>query len=493
MYLKKSLILAVALITSAHVANALLVIEDFEFYPDSTNITYQSGGNGFIHCWSTGDNMSIRTNRNLAYTATGYSVDSLGIGCVKGLGSGGTMTKRTFGAPVYGTTEGRTIWFSSLVESTSGGRIGWSFNPTGTSRSTADAGFLFVGRDLRKLDDTALISVINPVSDGVHLVIGSIILKDTGDSTVSFWIDPTDVSSTNALGAADFSFGADFNGSLLNMGIEGYGTPAGFIDAIRISDGRGDPDRAFSEVTGKTPNILFGPVDFDSMHEFTNNFALLSATTNDWISSDDDNYGSGGYLKPNQDISNKHHTYVIDTDGVLGGSDDVFGQCTIDFDCRNESLAGVHFYSETYDGDHRTQKHWILLRTDANKVLNAYYDRNMNNQSGHTLETNVTHTITGSDWRHFRLDIRRINNFTQVEARTRIWDNASDFRSPPLCDHTFTYSAAHTHLYSSEIGISSYLFDGSAAKACEIDNVVVYRYGTAPEWFKPNGTMILIQ
>ena len=490
---KRLFFYTMAVCMTAHIAGAFLAIEDFEFYPDGTNLTYQSGGNGFLERWGPGDFMRVTTNYNLEYNVAGYTVDSLGVGCISGNGGGGTLTKRTFAAPVYGTSEGHTIWFSSLVRSTSSARIGWNFNPTATDRSSADAGFLFVGSDLRKVDDGSLTSVINPVNDGIHLVIGSIILKDSGDSTVSFWIDPANVTSTNALGTADFTFGADFGGSLFSMGVEGYSSGDGFLDAIRISDGYGDPDQAFREVTGKTPNILFGPIDFDSMHEFTNNFALLAASTNDWVASDDDNHGSGGYLKPYPDNLNKHHTYVIDTDGTAGGCNDVFGQCTIDFDCRNESIAGIHFYSEHANGANRTMKHWIIFRPDATKQIVAFYNRNMEAQSGHITETNITHSITGSDWRHVRMDIRRINNYSQIEARLRIWDNPSDFRGVPLFDQTFTYQSDHSHPYSSEIGFSSYLQSGGAAKATEIDNIAVYRYGTAPEWFKPKGTLIMIQ
>ncbi len=476
------------------VSSAFLAIEDFEFYEHGTNLTYQSGGNGFLERWGPGELMITTTNFNLEYTATGYNVDSLGVGSVRGDGTGGILTSRLLAAPVYGTPEGKTIWFSSLALSTSGARIGWHFNPTSTTRTSADAGFLFVARKLGILDDTLLIypENLSSISDGTHLVLGSIILTDSTNSTVRFWIDPADVSSTNALGTADYSFDADFGGSLFSIGVEGYGSPRGFLDAIRISDGNGDPDRAFREVTGKTPNILFGPVDFTSMQEFTNNFALLAATTNDWVSLNDDNYGEGGYLKPYSNIVGSHHTYVIDTDGAAGGCNDVFGQCTIDFDTRSGYIFGIHFYSHYANGANRTKKHWIVSFMGSHQIT-AYYNRDMSAQTGHIPDTTVSHTVTASDWRHVRMDIRRINSYSEVEARLRIWDNASDFRGTPIFDHTFIYIEEHHHPYSSEIGLSSYITTGSIDTASEFDNVAVYRYGTAPDWFKPKGTLILIQ
>lgn len=159
------------------------------------------------------------------------------------------------------------------------------------------------------------------------------LLKDTGDSTVSYWFDPADLTATNTLGAAALTFDADFGGSISNIGMEAYSSESGMMDALRLSDGDGDAGQAFLDVTRATPKALFGPVAFASLKELTNAFALVDdARVSDWTAANDGNHGDGGYLKARTGLG--HHVYVIDRDGAIGGGNDVFGDCTVDFDIR---------------------------------------------------------------------------------------------------------------------------------------------------------------
>jgi len=480
-----------AVLMAAGSASALMVVEDFDTY-EQGSLIYGSGGSGFLDHWSSG-NMNVSTNANLSYIATGYAVSSLGTGmCV---GTNETFAKLSFrnlAAPITGTPEGCEVWFSTLVRPKLNGRIGWNFNPADQSRESADAGFIVVDTEFRWVTNGVMVASSESLAyNTTHLVMGRVVLKETGLSTFSLWLDPTDVTSSNTLGAADFNVTADFGGSITRIGMEGYRSETTAMDALRISDGTGDANQAFLDVTRATSSVLFGPVEFASLHELTNNFAMLDATSSDWTPDGDDNYGQGGYLKPVSVIA--HHTFVIDCDGAPGGGDDVFGECTIDFDCRQDSHCGVVFYGVT-DPALRTKKHWVLVSSAssaAQSMVRLFYNRNINNGTGHLEEDrDVSYSLDGSTWRHVRVDVRRVNNFSQVEARTRVWDNADDFRETPSFDKTVTYAVGHSHPYAGEIGFTGYSTSGVSG---ELDNVAVYRYGTAPDWFKPKGMLILLK
>ena len=484
--MNKLIVMAMAiLILSVSSVHALLVVEDFDTYEEGSLI-YASGGSGFMDHWSSG-NMNVVTGLNLSCSTTGYEVSSLGYGiCTSTNVSGGLISLRKFSGPITGTTDGRELWFSTLVQPKSGARIGWNLNPTTQARISADAGFLVVGEQFRWLTNGVLVVTSESLAYNVtHLVMGRIVLKDTGLSTLSFWLNPADVTSTNALGATDITVSADFDGSIWRMGMEGYSGSAA-MDALRISDGDGDATQAFRDVTRATSSVLYGPVEFASLHELTNNFALIDATPSDWSSADDENYGQGGYVKSALSAST-HHTFVIDSDGAKGGGSDVFGECTIDFDCRQRSHYGVCFFGPG-DPTSRKKKHWILI--SAGDMIRTFYNKTLG--GGHSLEeTDSSYSLGGSEWRHVRMDVRRTNNFTQVEARVRVWDNPSDFREEPDYDNTFIYPAGHSHPYSDEIAFTSYYEIGVGGG--EIDNLAVYRYDTAPDWFMPKGTLILLQ
>jgi len=84
-----------------------------------------------------------------------------------------------------------------------------------------------------------------------HLILGRLILG-AGNDTMEVWADPSDLFN---LGSPLFSAGsADMGDDLFLAGIFAYGTadqPSGLIDALRFSDGGGDPDIAFEDVTGQ--------------------------------------------------------------------------------------------------------------------------------------------------------------------------------------------------------------------------------------------------
>lgn len=480
-------------------ARALTLVEDFEFYANGP-LGANAGGSGFKGAWTTNAlTLNVTNTVNLTYSATGYEVLGLGTGALAATYTGGTLSKRALAAPIPGTGTGRTVWFSTLIRTTSNGRVGWHFNASGTDRNTAIAGFLAVGNQLRKVDDGVMSANLLTLSvNTTHLILGSVLLKDAGESTVSYWLDPSDVTATNTIGAPDVTFEVSFNNTfgaaLANICIEGYSDPNCRMDALRVSDGNGDADQAFLDVTRATPKALFGPAQFGSLADLTSRFALVEgATTSDWMATDDGNYGAGGFLRSSSSVT-AHHIFVPDSDGVVGGGNDIFGDCTIDYDMRANAslnrLVGAFFLGT--DPSLRTSKHWMLNTNigSSTNYIRAFYNRSMATGGG-SVEVAVTNALTCSDWRHVRMDVRRVNGFTQVEARVRIWDSAGDFRGVPGTDTTVTYAVGHSKLMDGEVGFSAYYQSGVAS--ADIDNVAIYRYGGAPDWFIPKGTLITVK
>jgi hypothetical protein len=505
---RRGLVVA-GLLLAAGGARALTVVEDFGFY-DPGSLTNYAAGSGFLNGWknAAGVNaVNVTNDSNLSYSGAGYAVTQLGAGAIlasASTGGGSTLSRRSLAAPIPGSSAGRTVWFSTLVRPTSSARLGWHFNANSFDRAGASAGFTVVESDFRKLDDGVLVSAGLPALtvNTTHLVLGSVVLKDTGVSQVSYWIDPADLTSTNTLGAAAVTFAATFGGSITNIGVEAYQDANGRMDALRISDGNGDSEKAFLAVTRATPKALFGPVQFGSLAELTNRFALVLALTNDWQSANDGNYGEGGFLRSTSASSPHaaHHAFFVDTDGAPGGGNDIFGDCTIDYDMRANGTTWERNVGAFFLGTNsvtRNSKHWMLDNslTYPNNRLRAFYSRNIALGSGGTGVDVATNQFDCAVWRHVRLDVRRVNGFTQVQVRYRIWNSVYDFRGPPVVDVTYTYPANVSQLVDGEVGVTAYYYttSGPVLSSADIDNVAVYRYGGAPDWYVPRGTLIRVQ
>ncbi|MFO7936275.1 MAG: hypothetical protein R6V06_01545 [Kiritimatiellia bacterium] len=485
-------------------SEALMIVEDFDFYPEGP-LGNNAGGSGFCGAWSFLDKPEdghIDNNSNLMYNATGYSVSSLGKGKLVAfydISTDSILSNRRFAEPFTGESEGRIVWLSMLVYfSSNSGRVGLYLNSATGHRSQSDAGFLCVGTDFRKLvNGTLTSSGLTLSADTTHLILGRVDLKDTNSSTVKFWLDPSDCTSADTLGNAQLTYDAVFGGSITNIGLDVYApaSTAASLDALRVSDGNGDALQAFQDVTKETPATLFGPIQFKSLSDLTNHFTLLNSETNDWVSSNDENYGDGGFLRPIQNDEFVHHVYGIDTDGKIAGGNDLFGDCTIDYDMRTHNsldrLVGVFLLGN--NTTNRSDKLWVLnddRDTESQQnIIKAYYSRTMGGIGGGGIYEAVTNDLDCSDWVHVRLDVRRINNFTQVEVRNRIWNSASDFRAPPTVDSTITYDKNTSRVTDGEIGFSIYASPDATA---DIDNIAIYRYGGAPERYVPKGTLIII-
>lgn len=229
----------------------------------------------------------MNLSANFAVTPTGYNITqgTLPAGLVGSVSAWGTVTARQLADGGFvGTAAGKDVWFSVQLGiqkySPAGygqaelyfGRTPSSGEPDANYASTNFTGGFVVGDSLsgtnssfckftNSNEETAS-SNLPQLSTGavfgsgpVHLIVGRINLKDSGTSTISYWIDPNDVSSVAALGTATATDAAnDFGGSIQWIGVEvrgiGNGSGAGAFDALRISDGNGNSNQAFGDIVG---------------------------------------------------------------------------------------------------------------------------------------------------------------------------------------------------------------------------------------------------
>lgn len=242
---------ALSLLACAQNSNAVLIAsEDFTYTSGTLASGSNSGGTGWAGAWTGDTGPQIVSSSNLAFTATGYEVIQDGTGRVQTSPSSSSgVSSRSLATPIVGTEEGTDVWFSVLLyndgfNQSSSGRAGLYFDISDTSsdvpRTSATAGFLLAGTEFRTLSDGVLSASPGQASLAFtsHLVIGKITLLDSGNSSISLWLDPSNVSSVANLGVANVTYSANFGGSITNVGVESYGTnsaaTAGNVDAIRI-------------------------------------------------------------------------------------------------------------------------------------------------------------------------------------------------------------------------------------------------------------------
>lgn len=223
----------------------LIVAEDFSYGNGSLANPSNDGGVGWDGAWGGSTVPLVLSDSNLSYTATGYTLVQSGTGQIYSYYSTGDgVASRALSSPIVGTEEGTEVWFSILLQAggssvSDAGRTGMYFNAAGTSRSMAAAGFLLVGETFRTLSDGVLAGSGPTLAlNNTHLIVGRISLLNAGPSTISIWLDPSDVTSEESLGMASITYSADFGGAIANVGIESYGqgtlAAIGMSDALRI-------------------------------------------------------------------------------------------------------------------------------------------------------------------------------------------------------------------------------------------------------------------
>jgi hypothetical protein len=237
-----------------------VVVEDFSYA--SSALQGKGGGSGWSGNWGASTGGGALTSRVLAdssanLTSPLYNITQSGTGYAYGDYNAFRGINRYVEPDLAGAG-----WFSALVRNTNAAyHAGIEFN------THADAPY--AGSDYAQgpwdveLSGTSLIARYNGVNSAslatlalnqTHLILGRLTLG-AGNDTMEVWADPLDMLS---LGSPLFSAGsANMGADLYLAGVFAFGNvnnnPAlreGRVDALRISDGDGSANDAFTDVTG---------------------------------------------------------------------------------------------------------------------------------------------------------------------------------------------------------------------------------------------------
>ncbi len=242
-------------VLSVSAASAGLVVEDFTY--SSGILKDRTGGSGWGGPWGATTNTTSRilVDASSNLTSPLYSITQSGTGHAYGNYNAFRGINRQVEPDLAGE-----VWFSALLQNTaSNHHAGIQFNVHTAAQGSSTVDYSQGLWDI-ELSGTSLIARYNGVNSAslatlalneTHLILGRLILG-AGNDTMEVWADPSDLYN---LGSPLFSAGsANMGDDLYLAGIFAYGTPdqpSGLIDALRMSDGGGDPDIAFEDVTGR--------------------------------------------------------------------------------------------------------------------------------------------------------------------------------------------------------------------------------------------------
>jgi len=236
-------------------AHALFVTEDF-YYPakeHATALAGESGGSGWNGAWQGNSFILFSSTMSLAYS--NYQVEqTANSGSLYSTTANYRSIYRNLASPASGE-----VWFSYIFrQGGSTGAGGLLFNDTAGGSPTAWNVMLAPGGDLNATVNGVTSTVLSGLANAVdYLVLGRMV---TGvDGVFELWVSP---SLTGVSKRADFTDVPDFSvtgavnpNSISSLGIAAYysggtGTRVFRFDALRLSDGGGNPDMAFAEVSG---------------------------------------------------------------------------------------------------------------------------------------------------------------------------------------------------------------------------------------------------
>ncbi len=246
------LLIALALIGSGGAAFGTVIVEDFNYPDNNAVLSGLGGGSGWSGAWGLGGTATIKVSTGANLSSSLYNVSQSGTGRAYGTHPEFRAISRNFTSSLSGT-----VWFSVLLQNNSDiTHAGLQFNNPlgGTAYSTTDFEFDLAGDTLNvKYNGTTSEAKTNLALEETHLVVGKWDVG-VGNDTLQLWVDPASLPS---LGTADFTDNSgDVGNELLRVGVLAYNTDSvtkptgGLIDALRISDGGGDSDQGFLDVTG---------------------------------------------------------------------------------------------------------------------------------------------------------------------------------------------------------------------------------------------------
>lgn len=241
----------------ASAAQSATIVENFDYGDTSGNLSIPepgrgTGTGGWGGGWFGDGSPDYVADRNLAYTASGYSNAGNGGGvAAQGGGDAGSIASRLFESPI---TSG-TVWISALAEisSNSGDALLWLRNdPHGPnanavsirgSVNTAGTGPVAY---LRYGGNTNTQTTETYALDTAHLLLAKVDVNYDGTSDrIQFWVNPNLTGGEAGLGAPLLmGEGADMMAAVAGVRVS-FGNIGSALDAIRISN---DAD-GFTQVT----------------------------------------------------------------------------------------------------------------------------------------------------------------------------------------------------------------------------------------------------
>lgn len=255
--MKKFPAFLLALALPAHAGTAVADFNDLT----SGDLSGQTGGSGFGAApWINNSAttpvkfLDVIAGDLTAPPATHYAVPQSGTAhSVQNTDGTTSMETRTLSPALTGDT----VWFSFLLKqpsasagSNAGSRGGICFNQPTTSAVPNNPRVMALGSQLNAWLTGSSQIALNSIftADTTALVVGRILVNDSGNDTLSLWVNP----DVNAIGAPLASYStADFIGTtgITTVSVQSYGGGnGGAVDGLRISDAAD----AYNQVTGST-------------------------------------------------------------------------------------------------------------------------------------------------------------------------------------------------------------------------------------------------
>ena len=242
-------------------SHATILTDDFKTTNTAMNSTNVAGGTGWAMPWISGSSQTkINTSASIAYTNGGYNI-------TQESASGMFYTSTPIGASMRGGVRSNsvpltgTVWFSTLmtnsatsqsyihVNSANNGTGGTlNYNPSSQYNIGIMSNSFVVGYGYNSANNSVAsfnFTPSNNVVSGSHLILGRITFQAAGNlDRIEVWIDPTQL--TNLPSPLFSEVTRDIGANLFIVGVAANGNSA--IDAIRFSDGGGDPVVAYYEI-----------------------------------------------------------------------------------------------------------------------------------------------------------------------------------------------------------------------------------------------------
>jgi len=215
------------------------------------DLNTKGGGTGLSGTWTGTSTINAIANNLTAPASTGYAIATTG---TAQSAQGSFNAFRQVTRSISDTMTGE-VWFSFLASSpNSGSSAGITLNSSGNSPTTPALGVFLTSNQLSVGFNSAVAGTGATVTTGsTGLILGRLVINESGDETLSVWLNPDVTGGIAGLGTAAASYSAEVAGLNSGLNLIGVGSyrasgSAGIIDGIRLSNAI-DPNQAFLDVT----------------------------------------------------------------------------------------------------------------------------------------------------------------------------------------------------------------------------------------------------